>query len=67
MGTVHAVGGDTGRRSDNDRTDNFGLVAGGSWWCGEEGMGNSHLVAAKKVLISEPEGVNWPERLLRTM
>lgn len=47
MDTVHAVGGDTGRRSDNDRTDDFGLVAGGSWWCGEEGMGNSHLVAAK--------------------
>jgi hypothetical protein len=48
--TVHAVGEDTDRRSDNDRTDDFGLVAGVSWWCGEEGIGISHFVASKKLL-----------------
>jgi hypothetical protein len=38
VGTVHAVEEDTGRKSDDDRTDNFGLGACGSWWCGEEAI-----------------------------
>lgn len=45
MGTVHAVGEDTGRRSDDDRTDDFELGAAGGPWCGE-GVGNSHSVAS---------------------
>ncbi len=64
MGTVHAVGENihtvgenTGRRSDNDRTDDFDLVSWDPWWCGEERMGNSHLCPRKRSFISVPEGV----------
>jgi hypothetical protein len=66
VGTVHAVGEYTGRRSDNGRTDNFDLVAGGSWWCGEEGMGNSHFVTSERSFITVSEGVTWLEGLVRT-
>ena len=50
MGALHTVGKNTGRMSDDDRTNNFDLVAGGSWWCDEEGMGILIFVASKKVL-----------------
>lgn len=32
MGSVHVVWEDTGRRSDNDRTDNLDFGIAGSWW-----------------------------------
>jgi hypothetical protein len=59
VGTVHTVGENTGRRSDNDRTDNFDLVAGGSWWCGEEAMGILILWPRKRSFICVSEGVTW--------
>jgi hypothetical protein len=61
--TVHAVGEDSGRRSDNDRTDDFGLDTGGSWWCGEEVMENSNFVVSKEVLYQCVRGRNLARRV----
>jgi hypothetical protein len=58
VGTVHAVGEDMSMRSDDDWIDNFDLDAGGSWWSGEEVMGNSHFVASKKLLYQCVRGRN---------
>jgi hypothetical protein len=58
VGSVHVAGEDTGKRSGDDRTGNSGLGLGGSWWCGNEVMGDSHLVTSKKVIYQCERGRN---------
>lgn len=58
MGTVPAVGEDTGRGSHIDRTDDLGLGTGGSWWCNEEGRGILISWPRKRSFISCVRGRN---------
>ena len=66
MGTVPAVGEDTGKGSDIARTDDLGLGTCGSWWYSEEGRGILIRGLERGPLSVVSEGVTWL-MFIRTM